>query len=70
MLDAEKLRLALQAKEANLNRYVEPLREENAAVLRDLGVSILRSILLRYGNEGQRIHVHASQLPKEKPRLG
>jgi hypothetical protein len=39
MLDAEKMRLALQAKEANINRYVEPLREENAAVLRDLGVS-------------------------------
>ena len=39
MLDAEKMQIALQAKEANINRYVEPLREENAAVLRDLGVS-------------------------------
>ncbi|TVT39100.1 hypothetical protein FNT36_15665 [Hymenobacter setariae] len=39
MLDAEKMQLALQAKEANPHRYVEPLREENAAVLRDLGAS-------------------------------
>jgi len=39
MLDAEKMLLALQAKEANLQRYFEPLREENAAVLRDLGIS-------------------------------
>jgi|GEM_PF-3087063 len=39
MLDAEKMLLALQASEANLPRYAEPLREENAAVLRALGVN-------------------------------
>ncbi|RZJ58970.1 MAG: hypothetical protein EOO58_04495 [Hymenobacter sp.] len=37
MLDAEKMLLALQAKEANMKRYFEPLREENAAVLRNIG---------------------------------
>ena len=39
MLDAENMLLALQAKEANITHYFEPLREENAAVLRDIGTS-------------------------------
>ncbi|MGI4738288.1 MAG: hypothetical protein ACRYG7_24225 [Janthinobacterium lividum] len=38
MLDAEKMLLALQAKEVNLQHYFEPLREENTAVLRAIGV--------------------------------
>ena len=39
MLDAEKMLLALQAKEANLQRYLEPLREENAATLQAIDAS-------------------------------
>lgn len=39
MLDAEKMLLALRAKETNLSRYFEPFREENAAALRAAGVS-------------------------------
>jgi hypothetical protein len=39
MLDAEKMLLALQAKEANLKRFFEPLREENTAMLRTIGVN-------------------------------
>jgi len=39
MLDAEKMLLALQAKEANLKRFFEPLREENTAMLRAIGVN-------------------------------
>ncbi|WP_151088114.1 hypothetical protein [Hymenobacter baengnokdamensis] len=37
MLDAEKMLLALHAKEISVKRYFEPFREENAAVLRATG---------------------------------
>ncbi|RZK23860.1 MAG: hypothetical protein EOO56_03615 [Hymenobacter sp.] len=40
MLDAEKMLIALQANETNIKRYFEPLREENAAVLRTIKASL------------------------------